>query len=306
MIYRLFPIPLALLVGACSHANKDGSGFDPNGDTLGVPGDGGSGTALSADGGIPAIKGCAEAAKLVYLVSAQNDLYSFNPDKLQFQRIGPLNCPTGAHPYSMGVDRTGTAWIDYDSGELFRVSTADASCTKTSYVPQNGFVNFGMGFASDAPGSESEALYVCGTSQGNRTGLGLGKLDTKTMQLTFLGDYSGTLHGDFAELTGTGDAKLFGFFEGNPALLAEIDKGSAATPSPVSLNGLQISAASGFAFSFWGGDFWFYTMEANDPGSHVTRYKAATDKSVSVVLTNVGFEIVGAGVSTCAPTSPLR
>ena len=39
------------------------------------------------------------------------------------------------------------------------------------------------------------------------------------------------------------------------------------------------------------------------PGSStsVTRYKTSTDKSIEVVKQNIGFRIVGAGVSTCVP-----
>jgi hypothetical protein len=59
------------------------------------------------------------------------------------------------------------------------------------------------------------------------------------------------------------------------------------------------------AFSYWGGDFWFY-YSSNRAPSQVIRYKAATDKTQDVVLNDVGgFKITGAGVSTCAPTVPV-
>jgi hypothetical protein len=38
----------------------------------------------------------------------------------------------------------------------------------------------------------------------------------------------------------------------------------------------------------------------------VTRLKAATDNTLSVVKQQIGFRIVGAGVSTCAPTTPPK
>ena len=53
----------------------------------------------------------------------------------------------------------------------------------------------------------------------------------------------------------------------------------------------------------WGGDFWFYT-QGNGVGSTVTHYKYATDKSYVNAVADTGFVIVGAGVSTCAPTTP--
>ena len=105
------------------------------------------------------------------------------------------------------------------------------------------------------------------------------------------------------ELTGTGDAQLFGFFTTNPASLAVIDVGTAKASGIVPLPG--VSTGQAFAFSFWGGDFWFYTAQGLE-GSNVTRLKTATDRSISVVKTDIGFRIVGAGVSTCAPTAPPK
>jgi hypothetical protein len=267
---------------------------------------------FGGEGATPPASDCSEAAKLVYVVSAENDLYSFAPADLKFSPIGPLSCPAsiGATPFSMAVDRSGTAYVNYTDGSIFRVSTKDASCQKTSFTPQQGFSTFGMGFASDAEGSSAETLYLCGYEfdQTGRTarGLGLAKLDVGTMALTRIADFSGALRGVGAELTGTGDAKLYGFFEGTPSRLAAIDKSGAQTPSPRSLNGVATGSSSAYAFSFWGGDFWFYTASLGDPGSKVTRYKAATDGSISVVVENTGMTIVGAGVSTCAPTKPVK
>ena len=73
------------------------------------------------------------------------------------------------------------------------------------------------------------------------------------------------------------------------------------TASPINLNTIQTALA--YAFSFWGGDFWFYTSGGLG-NSQVTRYKYATDKSFSVVVPDTGMTIVGAGVSTCAPVTP--
>jgi hypothetical protein len=304
---RLSPILFAALLSACG-SHKSSSGFDPNANdgTSGGPGGGGGGPALGGGGGSGA--DCSEAAKLVYVVSAQDDLYSFYPANLMFVRIGTLNCPTQAHPFSMAVDRTGTAWVNYDDGELFKVSTADASCTKTSFTPQNGFTTFGMGFSTNAPGTKDETLYICGFrfDNGAESSLGLGRLDTGSLAITPLGDFTGGIKGHCGELTGTGDAKLYGFFPGSPAQLAAIDKTTTATPTPQALAGLPLQTTAAYAFSFWGGDFWFYTSAGASDFSQVTQFKASGDQSVKVVRSNVGFTIVGAGVSTCAPTSPPK
>jgi|GEM_PF-3500705 len=53
-------------------------------------------------------------------------------------------------------------------------------------------------------------------------------------------------------------------------------------------------------FSFWGGDFYFYTAPSN--GTVVTHLQTST--GATTTSPELGFTIVGAGVSTCAPTAP--
>jgi hypothetical protein len=308
-------VPLIALGTACSATRSpagfvDDSGVGSSGGSSGGGSSGSSGSLLGDAGAVDNGAGCSDAAKLVYVVSDQNDLYSFHPDTLTFTNIGTMNCPAAptAEPNSMAVDRNGVAWVNFNDGTLFKVSTADASCTSTSFVPQQGFQTFGMGFSTNAPGTTAETLFVCGFHfvNGIDQGLGLARLDTTSLAIAPLGTFTCGLHGECGELTGTGDAKLYGFFEGSPAMLADIDKSTTATPSPHPLGSLQLSTDSAYAFSFWGGDFWFYSANAANMSSQVTRYKAATDGSVSVVMPSVGFTIVGAGVSTCAPTTPTK
>jgi hypothetical protein len=280
-------------------------GFDGSDDGLdgGAPPPGtlgGGGT--KTDGGVNQ-DGCSDAAKLVYVVDEQYDLFSFKPDELAFQKIGVLSCPSnGATPNSMAVDRSGTAWVNFSDGHLFKVSTTDAACQATSYEAlQGGFQRFGMAFASNSAGSDDETLYVVGIT-GIDGGQGLAKIDLSTMKLTTIGDFSGDLAGRGAELTGTGDGKLYGFFTTQPnAKLAQIDTSSGATSGETTLDG--VNTGNAWAFSFWGGDFWFYTSDGSP--SKVTRKQSSTDGNLSTVKDNVGgFRIVGAGVSTCAPVAP--
>ena len=60
-----------------------------------------------------------------------------------------------------------------------------------------------------------------------------------------------------AELTGTGDARLFGFFTSTPVEVGQLDKGSAQVISSTPLPAVEVPMA--WAFSFWGGDFYLYT-----------------------------------------------
>jgi hypothetical protein len=67
------------------------------------------------------------------------------------------------------------------------------------------------------------------------------------------------------------------------------------------MTGVQCPQA--WAFSFWGGDFYLYTASSTTTSSTVTHYTTA-DGGIDTGYTTAGFTIVGAGVSTCAPTTP--
>ncbi|MGZ3417524.1 MAG: hypothetical protein ACXWUG_08135 [Polyangiales bacterium] len=291
---------LILLVG-CSASKEDNGGT-----SLGAPRDSGGST---TDGGLSVEDGftadtpssdavvgsdCAEENKQIYVVSQENDLYRFAPATLTITKVGTLDCPAGsATPFSMAVDRKGTAWVLYSDGSLWKVSTKDASCASTSFVKnQEGFLTFGMGYVSDTPGSTSETLYVA-----EYGGKGLGKVDS-SLKLSFVGPYGAG--GGAAELTGRGDARIFGFFDSNftlPVRIAELDKSTGAIKTMK--NQPSLSVGSGWAFAHWGGSYWLFTAPSGS--SQITEYDFDKDTS-KVVKTDLGFVIVGAGVSTCAPT----
>ena len=289
---------LVWVAAAASCAASENRPLDGGGSTA-VGGAGGQGgTNLQLDGGPDdGADGaaCSEAAKLVYVLSYEMGLYSFSPPSLAFQKIGDLACPAvgGATPFSMAVDRSGLAWVLYDDGSLFHVSTADASCSPTAFVAGSpSFSKFGMGFVADAPGSPSETLYVSSFD-----GASLGKIDTSTLELSVVGDYDAIFQS--AELTGTGAARLYGFFTTAPPIVAEIAPTTAKILSQAPQPSVDIGTA--WAFAFWGGDFWLFT--APGVASRVDRYRPSDGTTVTM-LSNVGFDIVGAGVSTCAPTEP--
>jgi hypothetical protein len=318
---------VALLVG-CGSSSGSSNALAPNETPPPAPSQDNGTSGDGTDAGMPSMpdtdagapdatppneQGCTDASKLVYVVSQENDLYSFMPSKLAFTKIGALTCATtgtsanGAtpKPESMSLDRNGTAWVVYDDGELFKVSTADASCTPTSYEPgQHGFTKLGMAFSMDSASATNDSLFVSGIdyANGGFVGKGIASIDTTSLSLTPIGDFTAPLAKKAAELTGTGDGKLYGFFTTSPATLAEIDKTSGATMSTHTLTGVDVGDA--WAFSFWGGDFWFYTAPSltTSPGSTttITQYKVADD-TIKVVKKSIGFRIVGAGVSTCVP-----
>lgn len=263
---------------------------------------------------------CAAPTRLVYVISSLYDLLSFTPNTGTFERIGRVHCLEGT-PNSMALDRYGTAWVNYSSGALYKVSTSDASCERTAYQPgQGGFAKFGMAFSSTTAANDAEQLFINGFEDGvngfdgGHKAYGLASIDVDTLKLNPIGQFTGALEGQNAELTGTGDARLYGFLTTQPnATLAEIDKATGATSNARVLEG--VNTGNAWAFSYWGGDFWFYTAQLADTMSTVTRLALSGDGSLSIVKTNANaivsssgqpFQIVGAGVSTCAPLEPPK
>jgi hypothetical protein len=294
---------LAALAASASLACSKGSHTDP-GD---VPSDEAGTPFVTPEGGTTSVvkpqAACADDNKDVYVIAEDRSFYSFHPPTLAFKNKGILDCPTGgATPTSMAVDRNGIAWVRHSDDSVWRVSTETLACELTKYEPQpmGAFAKFGMGFATESNGGSSEVLYLSDSS-----GEGLAKLNTTTLALDYIGPYTGDLANTTSELTGTGDGKLYGFFVTQPAQIAEISKSSGAVLNPKVLTG--VSAGSAWAFSFYGGDFYIYTnndgaLPKDGGGSDITRYRPS-DGSVTVLKTKIGFKIVGAGVSTCAPTT---
>ncbi len=305
--------PLIIAVCACS-ATADDKGFDG----AGAFGSSGSGTGAGGEdiitgsgGGGPVGNGCSEGADLVYVLSDDNRLFRFRPLDRAFEEIGPLACPTSMQPNSMAVDRTATAWVNYvqsdsfgsdTAGALFKVSTIDASCQGPIMNLPDGYYRLGMGFSTDAVGAEEETLFVTGTDPSGFSP-GLARIDTKSLTLTTVGPFTGSLAGQNAELTGTGDARLYGFFTTTPVYVAEIDKASSNILSKAAMTNLPTPAA--WAFSFWGGDFYLYTADFV-ASSDVTHYRPSDGTVDLSYMVDIGFRIVGAGVSTCAPVAPPK
>ncbi|MDB4993946.1 MAG: hypothetical protein JWM74_1378 [Myxococcaceae bacterium] len=260
---------------------------------------------------------CPDAdATLVYLVTDTNVLLSFYPPTATFKRIGNIACPApaGATPFSMAVDRHGVAYVLFSrrtaansSAGLFRVSTATAACISTPYqVNQQGFDTFGMGYASDFIGA-AETLFIASDEGNSVAGSGrLGSINTNNFVLTNRGTFNPPVLR--AELTGTGAGELYAFYSedgtgtSNDSFVGQINKQTAQVIAADRIKGIQ--QGLGWAFAFWGGDFYLFTCPPFGPtgscsSSHVTRFRPS-DKSVVQVGTYPGV-IVGAGVSTCAP-----
>jgi hypothetical protein len=304
LLLGLTPLVVGFLASCSATTDRVGLGGGGDGNGQGGASSSGSGEGggLFGDGGIQGSggglpTGCSDEAKLVYIIGSDNRFYSFYPPTLDVSLKGVLKCPAPfATPFSMAVDRSGIAWVLFSNGKIYHVDVKTVACTATSYVAnQAGFTRFGMGFVSNSPGSADETLYVA-----DYNGKGLAKIDTTTLQLTPIGPWD-QFPPIAAEFTGTGDARLYGFFNVTPINIAEIDKQSGKVISQAPQPTIKIG--SGWAFAFWGGDFWLFTSPSGS--TQIDRYSPAMGTTMTV-KTSLGTNIVGAGVSTCAPVEPPK
>jgi hypothetical protein len=260
---------------------------------------------------------CGEAAELVYVVDDGGRLRSFDPEKVgtgqdPFTLIGSLDCPAGppigggfgsATPFSMSVDRDATAWVLYSSGEIFHVSTADASCQASGFqVSQGNWDLFGMGFVADSAGSDAETLWISGGPADPSFDGSLGNIDPATMICGTVGPLPAAAEYS-PELTGTGDGELYGYFPGSvESFVAGIDKETAQYGERWDLAG-QNGTIQAWAFAHWGGRFYIFVTVVDflDTNSKVLLLDPTTGGTESTLMQNLDFNIVGAGVSTCAP-----
>ena len=255
---------------------------------------------------------------LIYVVDRTYRLLSFDPRALDsggepFTLIGELDCPSGAPwpdwggggqstPFSMSVDRDGMAWVLYTSGEIFKVSIQDASCLDSGFQRgQHEFELFGMGFVSDAEGSDQETLFIAGgPAAQDRTG-DLGKVARGTMAVAMVG---GLPDSEFPpELTGTGNGELYAYFPGQfESSVARLAKTSADMEQSWHMNPIG-GEPRGWAFAHWGGKFYVFISTQQPFGgirSQVKVLDPATGEEV-VAISSSPYVVVGAGVSTCAP-----
>ena len=286
-----------------SGAGAGSSGSHASGAGGGLMGLGGFSSGNGASSGTGAA-GCSAAAELVYVFDTDNNIHSFDPPSKTFTQIANASCASS--PNSMAIDRNLVAWLNFiGSIYTFDLKTNGPCKLAIDLTQYPGFEQVGMGFATDAVGGTAETLYI--DSVGGGAG-GLARINMTTMAVVPIGAFGGdqNLLGQSAELTGTGDARLFGYFTTDPFVrVAQINKSNADIVSDNALDGF--TPPSDWAFSFWGGDFYLYAFPVsvnNSSNSSVVHYSPATQAVDLSYVPDVGFTIIGAGVSTCAPLTP--
>ena len=267
----------------------------------------------------PVFNPCPDAAAtLIYVISQTGTLYSYDPPTATFTPIGIVSCPGAGStmPFSMAIDREGTAYVEFADenssppvgANLYRVSTKTASCTPTAYNPAaNDRMTYGMGFVANAGdgGDAGETLFIAEQPNGVNAANVLATIDTTTFAVGIGRTFSSNVQD--AELTGTGDGRLFAYYnqtqdpDSNSSAIGQIDP---ATGQVLGQDAIQLEQGGGWAFGFWGGAFYVFTAPLEPSNTHtiVSRFDPVDrllSKGVASLETDV---IVGAGVSTCAPS----
>lgn len=197
----------------------------------------------------------------IYVLSDDAELYAYDPIADTFTYVlGPV-CPTTEPPYSMAVDPQGRAWILYATTRRIQVFDilSPGACTDSGFLPTNpDFPLFGMGFVSPDADAECASLYVHSYSGSGAfseaPGVGrFGVVEGTPLAVRRLGatDYDG------AEVSGTGDGRVFSFGGVSPPKLTEYDRTTGAVLETFPLTGLARTNAS--AFAFFAGDFYLFT-----------------------------------------------
>jgi hypothetical protein len=289
------------------------TGNDDSGSDARKPRDSGPDTAIPPIDARPPFDAsrldCPDAsATLIYLITQDNQLLSFYPPSASFTLIGTIACPDNnqvnggiAAPFSMAVDRRGTAYVEFNDGNIFKVSTATAACAATAFVAQtDNFIGFGMGFSTNGSGP-TETLYIAGGQTISTTASqDFASIDVTDYSVTDIGPFTPAIND--AELAGTGDGRLFAMsaFDTQAAdtTISEIDKTTGNVTGSDVVPGVIFGGA--WAFGFWGGDFYTYTQPGGGANpTVVTQYDPITKNAT--VVAGYPSAIVGAGVSTCAP-----
>jgi hypothetical protein len=269
----------------------------------------------------------ADGVDLIYVVDQTYRLVSFDPRLIgqpggPYRVIGQLNCPNPgtslqpgggtATPFSMAVDRNAVAWVLYSSGRLYQVSTTDASCQATSFVPSQNVGGqawnlFGMGYVTDVAGGDTEKLWIGGGNVDAQTSGSLGWIDGTTYAVNRVAAIGPSAQYS-AEFSGLGDATLWAFFPDTQAnaFVQQIDKASGAGVGnrlmfDLAAAGRQVQA---WAFAQWGGTFYVFVTTVDILGGNPNAAVHAINRTTGVhniTLQNQQYVVVGAGVSTCAP-----
>ncbi len=237
---------------------------------------------------------CEDTSDKIYVIDKDTEtLYLFDPPSLGLTALGELDCGSWSEPGSMGVSRDGRAFVRYSDQSVYEVELTSLACSPTSYSDRStGFGAFGMGYATDSSTTWRDQLYIANGRQ-------LATLDTSTFRVTSFATMPSQ-----SELTGNAAGELWAILPlESPAELRQIDQSSGSVVQTIRLSGFPSPTdIDTFAFAAWGGDLYIFVREYG-MGRSTDVYVVGSTGRLTLVASDIGINVVGAGVSTCAPTS---
>ena len=262
---------------------------------------------------------CGSLTRPIYAFDTSNALLRFDPTLIgsqtaPIQSLGVPNCNVGSplpgwmgtSVISMSVDRMGSVWALYSSGEIFTINPATLACANTGYVPAQtaAWQLFNMAFAGPVTANE-QSVYVSGGSVDMGSVGNLGKIDPVALTVQTIGALGGTADAS-VPLAGVGTSDLFGLYQAftPTTYVRQIDRATGAVVgSPLAVPGFGANT-SAWAFAHWGGKFWIFVTNDNGTVSTTTLYSVdRVTGAQQSVLANLPFIPTSAGSSTCVPTT---
>lgn len=284
---------------------------------------------------------CAALTQGIYVLTRNSHLVRFDPETVTFDQAIPLCPEVGYQAMAVSIDRSATAWVLFENGLLYRATVDDGVCTVTDSellypTADRYWWGTSMSFVSDSDGSTDETLFYstsdaahdgslgngqCYWRETDGEGLGcaarVGTLETDTGSVALLPESIASVW--HLRLTGTGSGELWGLWvdgepwdEVNPEpssypVIGQIDKHTGAIISQMELTELEDLGYwwwndwyNGGGLAFWGGWFYLFMRPADSLSTRIWRFDPETEV-LEEVMHESGLDIVGAGVSTCAP-----
>jgi len=158
---------------------------------------------------------------------------------------------------------------------------------------------FGMGYSTDVAMGDTEKLFITGGPEQPAAQQMFGYVDPTSLAIQDVGQINAGTQSP--ELTGTGDAKLYGYFPGTTSFVEEIDKTTGHVIPPQMASDPLTGDPGAWAFAQWGGKFYIFVTDSLTLENMVQRVDRATGANDGTIIHDSQYEIVGAGVSTCAP-----
>lgn len=222
-------------------------------------------------------------------------LRQFNPTTYDLKEVGTINCSTSGRPYAISLQRSGILWVLSEYGNISRYNIKSGVCSSTTFTAnQSGFEVFSMTFLKK-PTDTSETLYV---SKQNDPPNSLGKIDTNTLTLSNIGNYTSGFN-TYAEISATSSGTLYGLFQSTNYTIAQIDTSNANIIAQYPLN-ISITVPD-LSFAFTNANGVFFVFEGLVNGTNIHTFNIASN-TTTLVKTVSQFIYSAAVSSSCIGT----